>query len=149
MTLTSVPDTFTLKEGDWSELRDSALLVRRAVFQDEQGIPRELDEDDLDSSCLHVVVEARGGAPLGTARIYDNHLQRLAVLAPARMHGLGFLLGSSLLRIAFVRGYQVVDATAQPGALGLAKILGFDVDPNVINIAGRPHHVITKVMDPR
>ncbi|MCC5581717.1 GNAT family N-acetyltransferase [Microtetraspora sp. AC03309] len=139
-------DMFVLREGVWKDIGSSVLQIRRQVFQDEQGIARHLDEDGQDEDCLHFLVETAVGEPVGTARMWHNHLQRLAVLDRVRNQGIGFLLVASMLRTAHVQRFGHVEATAQPSALGLARLFGFDVDPVVREIAGRPHHRVSKQM---
>jgi predicted GNAT family N-acyltransferase len=114
------------------------------VFQEEQGVASELDEDGDDPKCVHVVAETGDGTPVGTSRMKGNQLGRLSVVRDARNQGLGFLLVASMLRIAFVKKYDLVWANAQPGALGLARIFGFEIDPELLILAGRPHHRVVK-----
>ena len=42
--------------GTWDELREPAMLVRGDVFIQEQGIPEEMEWDELDPIATHVVV---------------------------------------------------------------------------------------------
>jgi predicted GNAT family N-acyltransferase len=139
-------DVFVLREGVWADVGAAVLDVRRQVFQDEQGVPQVLDEDGYDADSLHFLVETPAGSAVGAARMWENHLQRLAVLPSARMQGIGFLLVASMLRVAHVRGFEHVEATAQRGALGLARLFGFVIDPDALEIAGRPHFRVTKRM---
>ncbi|MFI7638481.1 GNAT family N-acetyltransferase [Nonomuraea sp. NPDC049400] len=139
-------DTFVLREGYWPELGGNVRIIRREVFQREQGIPRELDEDGSDDYCIHFLVETKDGIPVGSARMAENHLQRLAVVPEMRKQGIGFLLVASMLRVAHVRKYDLVEATAQTSALGLARLFGFTVDRDPFLIAGRTHHRVSKRM---
>ncbi len=40
---------FTVRLVDWSEAAEGLRLVRRAVFIDEQGIPEDMEWDELDA----------------------------------------------------------------------------------------------------
>jgi len=144
---TFVDGVLILREGTWADLHEPALEVRRAVFQDEQGVASHYDEDGLDVDCTHVVIESGDGRPLGTSRLKEGQLGRLAVVKDARKHGLGFLLVASMLRIAHRQGLDEVWANAQDGALGLARIFGFTIDSQVYMLAGLPHHRVYKMLN--
>lgn len=137
-------ETCVLREGSWSELKVGCLAVRRQVFQEEQSVPASLDQDGLDEASIHILVESRSGVPLGTARIYKNHLQRLAVVPQAREQGIGFLLVASMIRVSFVQGFDFVDGTAQTAALGLARLFGFTIGDEILEIAGIEHRSVYK-----
>jgi predicted GNAT family N-acyltransferase len=105
------------------------------------------DEDGHDSECIHILVAAaNNGTPLGTSRLRGTQLGRLAVVPEARNQGVGFLLVSAMLRVAFLSGYQSVWANAQTDALGLARIFGFTIDQDEFILAGRRHYRVTKVL---
>ena len=63
--------------------REAAYGVRRTVFQDEQGVPPELEFDDDDERAVHVIAEA-DGTVVGTGRVvvHTDHAKigRMAVL---------------------------------------------------------------------
>jgi predicted GNAT family N-acyltransferase len=136
-----------LQEGSWTELREPALAVRRAVFQAEQGVAAHYDEDGYDSESIHIVIETGDRRPIGTSRIRGDHLGRLAVVKEARNQGIGFLLVASMLRVAHRQRLPQVWANAQPGALGLARIFGFTIEPEEYELAGLPHYRVVKRLD--
>lgn len=45
----------TLRLGDWATLGAEATTLRMAVFVQEQGIPAELEVDEMDALALHAV----------------------------------------------------------------------------------------------
>jgi predicted GNAT family N-acyltransferase len=144
-----LPQDLLLRHGDWATLSEPALMVRRLVFQSEQQVAAMYDEDGHDSECTHIVIaDAEAGLPLGTSRLRGSQLGRLAVVPEARKQGLGFLLVSAMLRIAFLEGYSSVWANTQPDALGLARIFGFTIEPEEFMLAGRPHYKVFKELRP-
>jgi predicted GNAT family N-acyltransferase len=72
------------------------LAIRDKVFVEEQGVPKELENDAYDASpeaCNHVLLKY-SGVPAGTGRWinYKNQtakIQRLSVLAEFRGKGIG------------------------------------------------------------
>jgi len=67
--------------------------VRRQVFIEEQGIPKNLEFDGNDGGALHIVVK-EGENFIGTARVLilagnQAKLERMAVLKPFRRRGIG------------------------------------------------------------
>jgi len=58
-----------LKTGDWHDLRIDALKLRQEVFVNEQGVPIELEEDELDAYSIHAVLYNALHLPIATARL--------------------------------------------------------------------------------
>ncbi|HEX5768951.1 MAG TPA: GNAT family N-acetyltransferase, partial [Burkholderiales bacterium] len=52
----------------WEQARAHASPVRFSVFVEEQGVPREIEIDEQDSSSVHAVV-FDGEAPVATGRL--------------------------------------------------------------------------------
>lgn len=52
------PDFF-VEPAVWSHDQAELLAVREAVFECEQGVPREEEQDGLDPFCRHVIARAR------------------------------------------------------------------------------------------
>jgi predicted GNAT family N-acyltransferase len=76
--------------------------VRSTVFIDEQQVPRELEFDDRDDHCRHVLA-FDGDAPVGTGRLdldYGGKVGRVAVIAPHRGSGVGRAIMQRLHDIA-------------------------------------------------
>ena len=47
--------------------------VREPVFVAEQGVPLELEWDELDPACHHVIARDADGHPIGTGRLTPEH----------------------------------------------------------------------------
>jgi predicted GNAT family N-acyltransferase len=141
--------------------RATAFAIRRRVFVDEQGVPEELELDDLDATALHVVA-GRGGRVVGTGRLVVEapgyaglepqlgpvgHLGRLAVLAEMRGTGIGAALVAGLERAAAAHGLAVVALGSQVQAEGFYARLGYVPIGGIFDDAGIDHQMMTKQLE--
>ncbi|MDH6144646.1 putative GNAT family N-acyltransferase [Kitasatospora sp. GP30] len=144
--------------GDQAAL-DAAFEVRRAVFVEEQGIPAELEYDELDATSVHLLARDAGGAPLGTARLISGEqalaltgiadrvlLGRLAVLAVARGTGLGAALVGAVEEAGRALGAKECELHAQVVAMGFYERLGYRAQGPVYDDAGIPHRTMVKTL---
>jgi predicted GNAT family N-acyltransferase len=100
--------------------------IREQVFIEEQGIPAELEWDDRDAGCQHVLAYNPAGTAIGTGRIdIDGRIGRMAVLPPWRGRGAGTLLLNALLAAARENGYRRVYLHAQLSAQPFYQRAGF------------------------
>jgi predicted GNAT family N-acyltransferase len=100
--------------------------IRQQVFIDEQGIPAELEWDDRDAGCLHVLAYSPAGEAVGTGRLdSDGRIGRMAVLSPWRGRGAGTLMLSTLIAAARENGCRRVYLHAQESAQSLYRRAGF------------------------
>lgn len=120
---------------------EDAWRVRFEVFVDEQGVPADVEVDELDTAptTTHVLaVDEVTGEVLGTGRLLLDapghvHLGRLAVRAAARGRGVGARLVTELADLALDRYAAGVPPTvevvlsAQESAMGFYERLGFAV----------------------
>lgn len=103
-----------LSIGDWAALQTDASAIRYDVFVIEQNVPVELELDDLDAQCRHVVAYDTNGRAVATARLLpDGHIGRMAVRKEARSTGIGSKLLQVLMEQARARGDRVVKLNAQ------------------------------------
>lgn len=121
---------------------EAAWRVRFAVFVDEQGVPAEIEVDDLDehpTTCHVLAVDDTldGDGVVGTGRLLLDapghvHLGRLAVLAEHRGRGVGALVVRGLEETALDRhatgepARVVVVLSAQESATGFYRALGYE-----------------------
>ncbi|MYR55331.1 GNAT family N-acetyltransferase, partial [Streptomyces sp. SID625] len=49
--------------------REACFAVRKEVFVTEQGVPEDLEYDELDAVAVHVLAVRDDGTPLGTGRL--------------------------------------------------------------------------------
>ena len=129
-------------EADWQ----GALAVRHAVFVVEQGVPLELERDELDASAVHVVA-ASGGEVVGTARLTresELRIGRVAVLPPWRRRGVAGMLVSALEAEARRLGAGEVSLHSQSYVQSLYAKLGYEVAGEPFVEAGIDHVLMIK-----
>jgi predicted GNAT family N-acyltransferase len=139
----------------------AAYAIRTEVFVGEQGVPADLELDDLDATADHflaydatgfavgagrLVLEPPGfvGAPGSTAPV--GHLGRLAVLSIARGSGLGIALVEAIESRAVERGLTLVALSAQTQAIGFYERLGYAAHSPEFDDAGLPHRWMTRTL---
>ena len=123
----------------WEEARAHAAPIRFAVFVEEQGVPAEIELDDMDPVSLHAVA-FRGEEAIGTARLLpDGHIGRMAVTKGWRVRGVGAAMLECLVKEARARGHREVVLSAQAHAAGFYRALGFSPEGDEYVEAGIPH----------
>jgi predicted GNAT family N-acyltransferase len=128
-----------LQTMGWEEAKAEAGPVRFTVFVDEQKVPAEMELDEHDPACVHVIAKS-GDRAVGTGRLLpDGHIGRMAVLREARGQGVGAAMLLALLEIARLRGDIEVALSAQTHAIGFYRKHGFvEEGPEYLD-AGIPH----------
>jgi predicted GNAT family N-acyltransferase/diadenosine tetraphosphate (Ap4A) HIT family hydrolase len=128
-----------LAVSDWTQLKDLASPLRRAVFVQEQSVSEEEEFDSFDSISRHVVI-AENQAGLGTGRLApDGRIGRVAVEKNHRNKGLGRFLIRALLNEAQRLGFESVYLHGQVQALGFYEKLGFTADSEEFLECEIPH----------
>jgi predicted GNAT family N-acyltransferase len=121
-----------LVKVETDEQLNEAFAIRVEVFVEEQGVPRELELDELDVSpaaCNHYLV-MEGDAPIATGRFktYESgvaKMQRIAVLKPSRSLGVGKFLLLEMEKEAERMGYRYSLLDAQCAAEEFYQKLGY------------------------
>jgi predicted GNAT family N-acyltransferase len=141
--------TFTVREVAWHTHRVELQAIRRVVFVEEQRVPEELEWDDADARCHHVLAFAPGGEAIGTGRLLPGgHIGRMAVLAAWRGRGAGSAMLEFLLTLARRQQFEVVRLHAQTHALDFYVKHGFAVTGAEFMEAGIPHRAMTLRLNP-
>ena len=130
---------------------DECLLVRRAVFINEQGVSEaeEIDEHDGDparaTSAVHVLGRL-DGFPVATGRLLLDHpagehahVGRVAVLRELRRGGHGRAVMEALHEQARTRGHPGITLAAQVQAIEFYERLGYLARGEVFLDAGIEH----------
>jgi len=133
-----------VRVGEWDALGADARALRQAVFVEEQGIPKELEQDAADAQALHAVAYNRLGQPLATGRLLpaqDGVAQvgRLAVKRVLRGGGVGRQLLAALADAARARGDRALMLHAQRSAEGFYDRLGYQRRGEPFEEAGIGH----------
>jgi predicted GNAT family N-acyltransferase len=135
--------------ADWSTRRGYLLGVRYAVFVEEQGVPRELEQDANDAAALHLLAIDARGRPVATARMLpDGHIGRMAVLPDWRGRGIGGRLLQMLVGNARDAGLPAVFLHAQTRAIPFYERFGFRPEGDEFLDAGIPHRLMRKPLRP-
>ncbi len=116
--------------------------VRFAVFVDEQAVPAELEMDDRDPECFHVLALDAHGVPVGTGRIDlddGGRLGRMAVLASHRGLGIGRALIEALHAHAAAMSCNEVWCHAQTAARAFYERAGYVAEGVIFEEAGIEH----------
>jgi YbgC/YbaW family acyl-CoA thioester hydrolase len=134
----------TVETGDWKTLGEGAGALRRAVFIEEQNIPKELEWDAHDEVVLHAVVRNRLGQVIATGRLLDAvdgsaMLGRMAVHRTLRSGGHGASVMQALEDAARVRGDREIGLHAQRSAERFYARRGYQVHGEPFEEAGIPH----------
>ncbi|MFD5106712.1 GNAT family N-acetyltransferase [Streptomyces cinereoruber] len=151
---------YDVREALGDEDREACFAVRREVFVEEQGVPRELEYDTYDATAVHVLAVRADGLPLGTGRLLHGadalgktgadasvgSLGRLAVAKAARGLGVGAALVRGIEDAARERGLTAVDLHAQTHALGFYERLGYEAYGPEFPDAGISHRAMRKAL---
>jgi len=131
----------TIREADYVLDGSSLRAIRFAVFVDEQNVPAEIELDDRDPRCIHLLALADEKA-VGTARIdieQGGKVGRLAVLSSYRRRGVGRALMERCHEIAARRGLDAVWCHAQATAVPFYERLDYRVVDAPFEEAGIVH----------
>lgn len=146
----SAPLDLTVRIADYVRDYETIRRIRFAVFVDEQRVPENIEMDDRDAYCVHVLAFQRGEA-VGTGRIdpeQGGKIGRVAVLAPNRGRGAGAALMQRLHEIAQDRGLRRVWCHAQVTAAPFYASLGYSVTSEPFDEAGIEHVEMEKELEP-
>lgn len=125
-----MPDTpaggFRIERIDYATGVDALRAVREPVFVQEQQVPLELEWDELDPVCTHLLARDADGTPIGTGRLTpERKIGRMAVLPAWRGRGVGDALLLALVEEAKRQRWPEVTLHAQVSALGFYAKHGF------------------------
>jgi predicted GNAT family N-acyltransferase len=135
---------------------DAVYALRHEVFVVGQGVPVELERDELDAGADHAVALDAAGEVVGTGRLVDGRIDqegrlepaspgtvgtvgRMAVAASARGSGTGRALLDLLVARAAERGLPAVELHAQLHARAFYERAGFTPFGDVYLEAGIEH----------
>jgi len=130
-------------DGKNDDLKD-CYQIRYEVFELEQKVSHELEFDDIDESCGHVVVYNDNREPVATARLINKgsgkyKIGRVATLKKYRKQGYGEAAMELLMnKVKEMKGREIL-VEAQLSAVGFYEKLGFEAFGEVFLDAGIEH----------
>lgn len=123
----------------WHDHKDLLMHVRHSVFIIEQSVPIELELDEHDHSCTHILA-TDGDKPVGTARLLDDgHIGRMCVLKDYRQQGIATEMLAQLIDKAQQRQFNKAILNAQITAIPFYEKSGFKVCSETFLDAGIEH----------
>ncbi len=124
--MTATESGFHVEPIDYEAGLPELRAVRESVFVQEQGVPLELEWDDLDPVSQHFIARDDAGSAIGTARLTpEQHLGRMAVLSTWRGRGVGDALLRTMLARATELGWSKLALHAQSHAIAFYARHGF------------------------
>jgi predicted GNAT family N-acyltransferase len=128
--------------ADFDADREEICRIRFTVFVYEQQVPEELEMDDADPQCIHVLAY-NDDDPVGTGRVdlrNEGKIGRVAVLAERRGQGAGKAVMAALQAIAMEHQLTEVWCNAQISARPFYEKIGYRVtSTQPFDEAGIPH----------
>ena len=146
--VTASGPAFTVEGVDYETALPQLRAVREAVFVQEEGVPVDLEWDDLDPQCHHVIARDAEGQPIGTGRLTPEHkIGRMAVLSDWRGRGVGDALLLALIDKARELGWHDLSLHAQASAIGFYARHGFLPYGERFVEAGIDHQSMRRLLD--
>lgn len=135
----------------WADRVDEIMSVRRVVFIEEQNVPEEIEIDDDDPVCSHILATDRRDTPVGTARLSSSgRIGRMAVLSDHRGRGVATEMLARLIELGRDKGITEFRLHAQTQAVDFYQKSGFQPTGDLFEEANIPHitMVLTTSPDP-
>ena len=134
-----------------SPLLAAAFDLRREVFVIEQGVPEEIEIDELDDGATHLAALVDQEV-VGTLRIVEHEgtakIGRVAVRAVARRNGIGARLMEHAAAIVRGRGFGEIVLHAQLSVAAFYRRLGYVEEGETFDEAGIAHIAMRKAIVP-
>lgn len=133
-------ENFYTQEVTWVDAKATLTNIRQQVFVKEQNVPLDLELDEHDPYCIHLLAYDANGVAVGTARLLpDGHIGRMAVLAEHRGKGIGSRLLTDIVNLAKAKGLREVALNAQTKAVTFYKKHQFHIVGEEFMEAGIAH----------
>ncbi|HUD06824.1 MAG TPA: GNAT family N-acetyltransferase [Candidatus Saccharimonadales bacterium] len=120
----------------------AAFEIRRKVFQEEDGIPRDADFDGEDLLAEQFIAHD-GGLDIGTARYRTikgrAKIERVAVLSEYRGQSVGKQIMLSMIEDIGARGITDIYMNSKSSTSPFYERLGFEVEGDEFMDVGIPH----------
>lgn len=136
-----------IKKIETKEELQLAFQIRQTVFVEEQGVAVEIELDEYDSICEHVLISDNEKAiATGRMRNLDGKakLQRICVLSEYRETGIGKLVIQKLEELARENNLEKSILNAQYHAKEFYEKLGYEVISDIFMEQNIKHVTMTK-----
>ena len=141
--------SFRVEPADYTVDFKDLRAVREPVFVQEQNVPMELEWDEMDPQCRHVIARDDAHRPIGTGRLTPEHkIGRMAVLPEWRGRGVGEALLLALIEQARMQGLPEVSLHSQADAVGFYEKFGFEPYGERFEEAGIQHQSMRLALPP-
>jgi len=132
-----------IEQSNWEASRQVLMDIRRQVFIDEQGVPESEEFSEEDKSATHWVAYGTDNIAMGTARLLNDKVGRMAVLKAHRQRGVGSALMRQIIRHAAKTGLESIQLDAQLHAIPFYEGMKFETDGTIFDDVGIPHQHMT------
>lgn len=133
-----------VEQVKWQNEKSHLRHIRTTVFVEEQKVPEDMEWDEHDESCIHVLATLNSSA-IATGRLLESgQIGRMAVLEPHRKQGVGSKILEKILFIAESMNMKFVFLNSQVDAISFYKKFGFLEEGEVFDDAGIPHKKMVK-----
>jgi len=133
-----------VEQVKWQDEKSRLRHIRTIVFVEEQKVPEDMEWDEHDESCVHVLGRF-GNKIVATGRLLETgQIGRMAVLKDYRKKGVGSKMLEKILSIASLMKFKSVFLNSQIDAIAFYDRFGFKEEGGVFDDAGIPHKRMTK-----
>ncbi|MFT5395254.1 MAG: putative GNAT family N-acyltransferase [Gammaproteobacteria bacterium] len=137
---------FEVLQVSWSDMEAHLRSIRTQVFIEEQNVPIDLEWDEKDIDCVHLLVK-KDNNYIATARLLrTGQVGRMAVLKPFRRYGVGSAMLKMILTIAHTMDMKTVSLNAQVDAINFYEKFEFLKQGDPFDDAGIPHVKMKRVL---
>ncbi|MGN8644577.1 GNAT family N-acetyltransferase [Gracilibacillus sp. HCP3S3_G5_1] len=136
-----------LKEVKTEQELQDAYKVRFEVFVEEQGVPEDLEIDDLENEALHFIgYQNEKPAVASRMRFVNDYakMERICVIKAQRGKGFGRDILLFMEEAAKQKGMKKSKLNAQTQAEAFYQSLGYETISGEFMDAGIPHVTMTK-----
>ena len=124
--------------------------LRHRVFVDEQSVPEQVERDERDADCTHVLIRDEARAAIATGRLLpEGRIGRMAVDPVWRRMGLGRIVLDLLQACALAAGRSRVSLHAQVSAVRFYTAAGYSRCGDDFVEAGILHTPMDRTLDPQ
>lgn len=132
----------------WQSHQQALMSIRSVVFIEEQNVPVELEIDEYDPKCIHILALDEQ-KPIATARLLkDGHIGRMCVLKEYRLQGIATQMLKRFIQTAEQKHIKTLTLHAQISAIPFYQKSGFGICSDIFLDAGIEHKTMQLELTP-